>query len=399
MSRQATGHLGEQLAEIRRAGLYKTERVIVGPQGSWITTDKGQRVLNMCSNNYLGLASHPEVVRAARDSYEAWGFGLSSVRFICGTQKIHKDLEAAVTRFLGTEDTIIYSSCFDANGGLFETILGPEDVIISDQLNHASIIDGVRLCKAQRLRFGNGNMNELEDHLRAAKGSRLRLIATDGVFSMDGYIARLDEICDLADRYGALVMIDDCHATGVIGRTGRGSPEYRGVMGRVDVITGTFGKALGGASGGFTSGRREIIEMLRQRSRPYLFSNTLAPAIACASIKAMELVDQCPELRERLRENTGYFRKRMAQTGLNVLPGEHPITPVMLGDAAVAQEMAQRLLERGVYVIAFSYPVVPQQQARIRTQVSAAHTREDLDFAVEAFRRVAGEMGLKTASS
>jgi len=385
-------YLAGQFDEIRRAGLEKPERVITSPQGSRITVSAGRSVVNMCSNNYLGLGNHPEVVRAARESYENWGFGLASVRFICGTQQIHKDLEAAVTRFLHTEDTIVYGSCFDANGGLFETILGPEDVIISDQLNHASIIDGVRLCKAQRLRFNNSDMADLEEKLASAQSSRFRLIATDGVFSMDGYVAKLDDICELADKYDALVMIDDCHATGVIGKTGRGTPEYRGVLGRVDIITGTFGKALGGASGGFTSGRKEIVQMLRQRSRPYLFSNTLAPAIAAGSLKALELLDRSTDLLDRLHENTRYFRERIAQTGLKVLPGDHPITPIMLGDAALAQEMARRLLEKGVYVIGFSYPVVPQGQARIRTQVSAAHTREDLDLAVAKFSEVAREL-------
>ncbi len=392
-------YLAGQLDEIRRTGLEKPERIITSPQGNRITVSTGQSVVNMCSNNYLGLGNHPEVVRAARESYEKWGFGLGSVRFICGTQQIHKDLEAAVTRFLHTEDTIVYGSCFDANGGLFETLLGPEDVIISDQLNHASIIDGVRLCKAQRLRFNNSDMADLEDKLKSASSSRFRLIATDGVFSMDGYVAKLDEICGLADEYDALVMIDDCHAAGVIGRTGRGTSEYRGVMGRVDIITGTFGKALGGASGGFTSGRTEIVQMLRQRSRPYLFSNTLAPAIAAGSLKALELLDRSTELVDRLRENTRYFRERIARTGLKVLPGDHPITPIMLGDAALAQEMARRMLQKGVYVIGFSYPVVPQGQARIRTQVCAAHTRDDLDFAVEKFSEVARELGLTHSSA
>jgi len=318
------------------------------------------------------------------------------VRFICGTQQIHKDLEAAVTRFLGTEDTIVYGSCFDANGGLFETLLGPEDTIISDQLNHASIIDGVRLCKAQRLRYSNSDMADLEEQLKAARSARFRLIATDGVFSMDGYVAKLDAICELADRYDAMVMIDDCHATGVIGKTGRGTPEYRSVMGRVDVITGTFGKALGGASGGFTSGRKEIIAMLRQRSRPYLFSNTLAPAVAAGSIKALELLDKSTELLDRLADNTRYFRQHIARTGLKVLPGDHPITPIILGEATLAQEMAQRLLAKGLYVIGFSFPVVPKGQARIRTQVSAAHTQDDLDFAVEKFAEVARELALTT---
>jgi len=387
-------HLVQQLAEIEQAGLSKPERVITSPQSNRITTSAGQSVLNMCANNYLGLANHPEVIRASRDSYERWGFGLASVRFICGTQQIHKDLEAAVTAFLGTEDTIIYGSCFDANGGLFETLLTPDDAIISDQLNHASIIDGVRLCKAQRYRFNNSDMKDLEAKLIAAKTARFRLIATDGVFSMDGYVAKLDEICALADKYDALVMIDDCHATGAIGKTGRGTPEYRGVIGRVDVITGTFGKALGGASGGFTSGRKEIIDMLRQRSRPYLFSNTLAPAVASGSLKALELLDASTELVDRLHDNTAYFRQRIVETGLTVLPGNHPITPIMLGEAALAQEMAQRLLAKGLYCIGFSFPVVPKGQARIRTQISAAHTREDLDFAVEKFAEVAKELGL-----
>jgi len=387
-------HLCEQLADLRQSGLYKPERVITSPQSSWITVSTGQSVLNMCANNYLGLANHPEVVRAARDSYEKWGLGLASVRFICGTQQIHKDLEKKITEFLGTEDTLLYGSCFDANGGLFEALLGEEDAIISDELNHASIIDGVRLCKAQRLRFKNSDMKDLEEKLKSAQSSRFRLIATDGVFSMDGYVARLDEICDLADRYDALIMIDDCHATGVIGKTGRGTSEYRKVTGRVDIITGTFGKALGGASGGFTSGRKEIVEMFRQRSRPYLFSNTLAPAIACASLKALEILSGSTELLDRLGENTKYFRQRIAETGLEVLPGDHPIVPIMIGDAALAQEMADRLLRQRVYVIGFSYPVVPKGKARIRTQISAAHKKEDLDFAVEKFAEVGRELGL-----
>ncbi len=391
-------HLVGELAEIRQAGLEKPERVITSPQGNRIETAGGKSVLNMCANNYLGLANHPEVVQAARESYEKWGFGLASVRFICGTQQVHKDLERAVTEFLGTEDTIIYGSCFDANGGLFETLLGPDDAIISDQLNHASIIDGVRLCKAQRFRFANSDMKDLEEKLKAASSARFSLIATDGVFSMDGYVAKLDEICDLADKYDALVMIDDCHATGVIGKTGRGTPEYRGVIGRVDIITGTFGKALGGASGGFTSGRKEIIEMLRQRSRPYLFSNTLAPAIASASLKSIELLSGSSELVEKLGENTRYFREHITETGLTVLHGDHPITPIMLGDAVLAQEMAQRLLDKGVYVIGFSYPVVPKGQARIRTQISACHTREDLDFAIEKFGEVSRELELPSRS-
>ena len=387
-------HLTQQLSAIRRDGLYKSERIITSPQSSRIRVSTGDSVLNMCANNYLGLADHPEVIAAARSSYDQWGYGLSSVRFICGTQQVHKQLEEKVAEFLGTEDTILYSSCFDANGGLFETLLGPEDAIISDQLNHASIIDGIRLCKAQRCRFANSDMADLEAKLKEAQNARFRLIATDGVFSMDGYVARLDEICDLADRYDALVMIDDCHSTGVIGKTGRGTPEYRDVMGRVDIITGTFGKALGGASGGYTTGRAEIVEMLRQRSRPYLFSNTLAPAIACASLKAIDLLMSSTELVDRLADNTRYFRKAIAQTGLKVLEGDHPITPIMLGDAALSQKMAARLLEEGVYVIGFFFPVVPQGQARIRTQISAAHTKEDLDFAVEKFQKVGTELGI-----
>jgi glycine C-acetyltransferase len=387
-------YLTEQVKQIKEAGLYKSERIIQGAQSNRIKVTDGKVVLNMCANNYLGLSSHPEVVAAARGSYEKWGYGLSSVRFICGTQQIHKELEKKVSEFLGTEDTILYSSCFDANGGLFETISGPEDAVISDELNHASIIDGIRLCKAQRLRYKNSDMNDLEVKLEEAKNARFRLIATDGVFSMDGYVAKLDDICELAEKNDALVMIDDCHGTGVIGKKGRGTPEYRNVSGRVDIITGTFGKALGGASGGFTSGRKEIIEILRQRSRPYLFSNTLAPAIVSASLKALDLLMNSTELIERLQENTMYFRDKIRQTGLNVLDGVHPITPIMLGDAALAQKMAQRLLEEGIYVIGFSYPVVPKGQARIRVQISAAHTREDLDFAVEKFSLVGRELGI-----
>lgn len=382
------GHLNKELEDIRQAGLYKSERIITSPQSNRIEVSSGQSVLNFCANNYLGLSNHPDVIEAAKDSYDKWGYGLSSVRFICGTQQIHKELEQKVAAFLGTEDTILYSSCFDANGGLFETLLGPDDAIISDQLNHASIIDGVRLCKAQRYRFNNSDMKDLEAKLKEAQNARFRLVATDGVFSMDGYIAKLDEICDLADKYDAMVMIDDCHSTGVIGRTGGGTPEYRGVVGRVDIITGTFGKALGGASGGFTTGRKEIIEMLRQRSRPYLFSNTLAPAITCASLKALEILTSSTELLDRLTENTKYFRGKIQETGLEVLQGDHPITPVMLGDAKIAQKMAARLLEEGIYVTGFFYPVVPKGQARIRTQISAAHTKDDLDLAVEKFKLV-----------
>lgn len=387
-------HLNEQLSQIKQDGLYKAERIITSPQSNRIEVATGGSVLNMCANNYLGLSDHPEIINAARESYDTWGYGLSSVRFICGTQQIHKELEEKVAEFLGTEDTILYSSCFDANGGLFETLFGPEDAIISDQLNHASIIDGIRLCKAQRFRFANSDMKDLEAKLKEAQSARFRVIATDGVFSMDGYIAKLDDICELADQYDALVMIDDCHSTGVIGKTGRGTPEYRDVIGRIDMITGTFGKALGGASGGFTTGRKEIIEMLRQRSRPYLFSNTLAPAIACASLKAIELLMGSTELVDRLRDNTTYFREKIQETGLEVLPGDHPITPIMLGDAALSQKMAERLLEEGIYVIGFFYPVVPKGQARIRTQISAAHTKEDLDFAVGKFKKIGQELGI-----
>ncbi len=386
--------ISDQLEEICNAGLYKSERVITSSQSSWIEVSGGRKVINLCANNYLGLANHPDIIQAARASYEQWGYGLSSVRFICGTQVIHKQLESKVAEFLGTEDTILYSSCFDANGGLFETLLGPEDAIISDELNHASIIDGIRLCKAQRFRYKNNDMQDLESKLKESQSARHRLIATDGAFSMDGSIARLDEICDLARRYGALTMIDDCHATGVIGRTGRGTSEYRNVIGQVDIITGTFGKALGGASGGFTSGRKEIIELLRQRSRPYLFSNTLAPAIVCASLKALEMLQSSNERVERLHENTAYFRDRISRSGLQVLPGDHPITPVMLGDAGLAQKMAEKLLEQNIYVIGFYYPVVPQGKARIRTQISAAHNREELDLAVEAFSKTATEFEL-----
>lgn len=387
-------HLIGELEGIRQAGLFKGERIITSPQNNRIEVNTGQSVLNFCANNYLGLSDHPEVVAAAKGSYDKWGYGLSSVRFICGTQEIHKQLEAKVAEFLGTEDTILYSSCFDANGGLFETLLGPDDAIISDSLNHASIIDGIRLCKAKRFRYKNSDMQDLEEKLKEAQGARFRMIATDGVFSMDGYVARLDEICDLADKYDAMVMIDDCHSTGVIGKTGRGTPEYRGVIGRVDIITGTFGKALGGASGGFTTGRKEIVEILRQRSRPYLFSNSLAPAIVCASLKALDMLMSSSELVDRLADNAKYFRERIVKTGLKVLEGDHPITPVMLGDAVVAQKMAARLLEEGIYVVGFFYPVVPNGQARIRTQISAAHTKEDLDLAVDKFELVGKELGI-----
>ena len=387
-------HISHELEQMKQAGLYKAERIITSPQRPTITIAGGQKVLNLCANNYLGLADHPEMIKAARESYDRWGYGLSSVRFICGTQQIHKQLEQKISEFLGTEETILYSSCFDANTGLFETLLTDEDAIISDQLNHASIIDGVRLCKAQRLRFASSDMNDLEERLKEARSARFRLIATDGVFSMDGTIAKLDEICTLADKYDALVMIDDSHAVGVLGARGRGTHEYRDVMGRIDIITGTLGKALGGASGGYTAGRKEIVEILRQRSRPYLFSNTLAPAIVATSLKVLEILSASTELRDKLAENTTYFRRRISGLGLNVIPGQHPIVPIMLGDAVLAQSMAQKLLEKGVYVIGFSYPVVPKGAARIRTQVSAAHTKKDLDFAIEKIAEVKSELGI-----
>ena len=387
-------HLHRQLEEISASGLFKSERTITSPQGATIEVASGENVLNMCANNYLGLADHPEIVAAAKAGLDRWGFGLSSVRFICGTQEIHRELERRISEFLGTEDTILYTSCFDANGGLFETLLGPEDAVLSDELNHASIIDGVRLCKARRLRFGNCDMGDLEARLQETADCRFRLIATDGVFSMDGFIADLQGICSLADRYGSLVMIDDSHAVGFLGREGRGTHEYCGVMGRVDIITGTLGKALGGASGGYSSGRKEIIDMLRQRSRPYLFSNTLAPSIVSASIRALEIISSSTELRDRLEENTLYFREKIVQAGFEVRPGTHPIVPIMLGDAVLAQRMAARLLERGVYVVGFFYPVVPRDAARIRVQISAAHSREDLDFAVKMFAEVKDEFGL-----
>lgn len=389
-------HLAETLSSIRDAGLYKSERVIATPQSPHIAVTGDHEVLNLCANNYLGLADHPEVKDAAIEAIEKWGYGLSSVRFICGTQELHKQLEAKLSTFLGTDDTILYSSCFDANGGLFETVLGPEDAIISDELNHASIIDGVRLCKAQRFRYRNNDMVDLEAQLQAAESARFRMIATDGVFSMDGSIADLKSICDLADKYDALVMVDDSHGVGVLGNTGKGTHEHCGVMDRVDIITGTLGKALGGASGGYTSGRREVIELLRQRSRPYLFSNSVAPAIVAASIKAIDLLNASSELLDRLRENTVFFREAIVATGLQVVPGTHPIVPVMLGDAAVATQMSERLLERGIYVIGFSFPVVPEGKARIRTQVSSAHTREDLAMAAKMFGEVAVELNIVT---
>ncbi len=387
-------HLQTQLRGIREAGTYKNERVIMTPQGTAIRVADGKQVLNLCANNYLGLAHHPSVLAAAKEAVDRWGYGLASVRFICGTQGVHKQLEQKLTEFLGTEDTILYSSCFDANGGLFETLLGAEDAIISDELNHASIIDGVRLCKAQRYRYQNNNMADLEARLKEASGARFRLIATDGVFSMDGYIANLPGICELAERHQALVMVDDSHAVGFMGRRGRGTPDYHHLMGRIDILTGTLGKALGGASGGYTSGRKDIVEILRQRSRPYLFSNTLAPAVAGASLRVLEMLSASTELRDRLEANTRLFREGMARLGFNILPGTHPIVPVMLGDAALASRFADALLQEGIYVIGFSYPVVPQGKARIRTQLSAAHTRTELAFALEKFGEVGKKLGI-----
>ena len=382
----------EELSEVRDAGLYKDERILESPQSSHIRVRPSNEVINFCANNYLGLADHPAIVQAAHDSLERWGFGMSSVRFICGTQTIHKDLEGRLSDFLGTEDTILYSSCFDANGGLFETLLGPEDAVISDALNHASIIDGIRLCKAKRFVFKNRDMGDLEEKLEEASNARFRLIATDGVFSMDGTIAPLAEICDLAERYDAMVMVDDSHAVGFYGPTGRGTHEAAGVVGRVDIITGTLGKALGGASGGYTTGRKEIVDLLRQRSRPYLFSNTLAPTIVSASLRALDLLEESPNLRETLASNTAYFRQRLSEVGFDIPDGDHPIVPIMLGEAPLAVRFAERLLDLGVYVIAFSYPVVPKGTARIRAQVSAAHSRDDLDFTVEQFAKVRKEL-------
>jgi glycine C-acetyltransferase len=387
-------HLESQLDGIRTAGTYKRERVIMTPQGTTIRVADGRPVLNLCANNYLGLAQHPAVREAAKAALDEWGYGLASVRFICGTQGVHKQLETKLSEFLGTEDTILYSSCFDANGGLFETLLGSEDAIISDELNHASIIDGIRLCKAQRLRYKNNDLGDLAAKLGEAAGARFKLIATDGVFSMDGTIANLAGVCGLADQHNALVMVDDSHAVGFMGRTGRGTHEHAGVMGRVDIITGTLGKALGGASGGYTSGRREIIELLRQRSRPYLFSNTLCPSIAGATLKVLDLLSESTALRDKLEANTRYFRDGMGMLGFNVVPGTHPICPVMLGDAALATRFADAMLAKGVYVIGFSYPVVPQGTARIRTQISAAHSRDELQLALDAFAAVKRELGV-----
>ncbi|MCF7853557.1 MAG: glycine C-acetyltransferase [Candidatus Pacebacteria bacterium] len=391
-SRQALSCFQEELNAIRDAGLYKNERVLSSPQGRHVTIQDGRTLLNFCANNYLGLANDPRIIQAARLSYDRWGYGLSSVRFICGTQEPHRQLEEKLAAFLGGEAAILYSSCFDANGGLFETLLGPEDVVISDELNHASIIDGIRLCKARRLRYRNRDVSDLEAKLVEAAGARVRLIATDGVFSMDGTMAPLSAICDLADRYDALVMVDDSHATGFIGARGRGTPERCGVDERVDIITSTLGKALGGASGGFTVARKPIVDLLRQRSRPYLFSNTLAPAMVAASLKALEILEESAELRERLQRNTEYFRAGMREHTFSIPEGTHPIVPIMLGDATLAVDMAKRLLDEGIYVVAFSYPVVPEGKARIRVQISAAHTTRDLDRAVNAFAKVRDEL-------
>ena len=394
-----TDRYATELESIRDAGLFKSERIITSPQSAEITLDDGRAVLNFCANNYLGLADHPDIIAVAKDALDSHGFGMASVRFICGTQDLHKELEQTIAAFFGKQDTILYAACFDANGGLFEPLLGPEDAVISDALNHASIIDGVRLCKAQRFRYANCDMADLEKQLQAADaaGARTKLITTDGVFSMDGFIAPLDEICALADKYGALVHIDECHATGFIGPTGRGSAEVKGVLDRIDIITGTLGKAMGGALGGFTTAAREVVELLRQRSRPYLFSNALPPHVVAAGTKAFQMLDAAGELRERLAANTAYFRERMTAAGFDIRPGVHPIAPVMLYDAPLAQKFAERLLEEGIYAIGFFFPVVPQGQARIRTQMSAAHTREHLDRAIDAFIRIGRELGVLKA--
>ena len=388
--------ISAELDAIREAGTWREERIITTPQRSRIDTTKAAGVVNMCANNYLGLSARPELIEAAKESYDKWGFGLSSVRFICGTQQIHKDLEAKIAKFSGMDDAILYTSCFDANGGLFETLLGKEDAVISDELNHASIIDGVRLCKAMRYRYKNNNMADLRAQLTAAReaGAKKILIATDGVFSMDGYIANLNGICDLADEFDALVMVDDSHSVGFMGAHGRGTAEYCGCMGRIDIVTGTFGKALGGASGGYTAARQPIVDLLRQKSRPYLFSNTLAPAICAATIRTIELLEESTALRDKVHENARYFRAGMEKLGFDLLPGEHPIVPVMLYDPKVAHEFARRMLDKGVYVVAFCYPVVPKGKDRIRTQISAGHTKEDLDFAIRCFGEVKAEMGL-----
>jgi len=385
--------LSDTIQQIEEDGLYKNERIITTPQRANIEVTGGKKVLNMCANNYLGLADNPEIIKAAKESYDKWGYGLSSVRFICGTQEIHKELEKKISEFLETDETILYTSCFDANGGLFETLLSEKDAVISDKLNHASIIDGIRLCKAQRFRYKNSDMDDLEKRLKETQSARFRLIATDGVFSMDGYIAQLKEICDLADKYKALVMVDDSHAVGFMGKHGKGTPEYCDVMGRVDIITGTLGKALGGASGGYTTGRKEIIDLLRQRSRPYLFSNTVAPSIIAASIKVLEMLGSSTHLRDKLEENTKYFRENIKKTGLEIKEGVHPIVPIMLGDASLSQKFAAKMLDKGVYVIGFFFPVVPQGTARIRVQISAAHSREDLDFAINAFKEIKSDTG------
>ena len=394
MTKPLLKHLEQEIAKVREGGLYKNERIITSKQSADITVTGGKHVLNFCANNYLGLADNPDLIAAGKKALDEHGYGMASVRFICGTQDIHKQLEKRISEFLGMEDTILYSSCFDANGGLFETLLSEEDAIISDALNHASIIDGIRLCKAQRYRYANNDMAELETHLKTAQAQRYRLIATDGVFSMDGYIANLQKVCDLAEKYDAMVMVDDSHAVGFIGEKGRGTHEYCNVMGRVDIITGTLGKALGGASGGYTSGPKEVIEWLRQRSRPYLFSNTLAPTITATSLKVLDLLESGDALRKRLRDNAAYFREHMTKAGFDLLPGDHPIIPVMIYDAALASRFADEMLKRGVYVVGFSFPVVPQGKARIRTQMSAAHTREHLDKAIAAFIEVGKELGI-----
>lgn len=396
MNTETKKHYTNLLTNIEKEGLYKKERIITTPQSAHIAVTTGQKVLNMCANNYLGLADNPEIIQAAKDSFENWGFGMSSVRFICGTQEIHKELERKISEFLGTEDTILYTSCFDANGGLFETLLGEDDAIVSDELNHASIIDGIRLCKAQRYRYKNCDMNDLEEKLKEAKANNAKniLVSTDGVFSMDGFIAPLNNICDLAEKYGAMVMVDDSHAVGFMGKHGKGTHEHNNVMGKVDIITGTLGKALGGASGGYTSARKEIVGLLRQRSRPYLFSNTVAPNIVAASIKVLEMLSSTTHLRDKLEDNTKYFREKIKAAGFNIKDGVHPIVPIMLGDAVLAQTMAAKMLEKGVYVIGFFFPVVPKGTARIRVQISAAHSKEDLDFAVEKFSELKKEMSI-----
>jgi glycine C-acetyltransferase len=396
MNSSTKQHYTEILTNIEKEGLYKKERIITTPQSAHIAVTTGQQVLNMCANNYLGLADNPEIIKAAKDSFDNWGFGMSSVRFICGTQEIHKELEKKISEFLGMEDTILYTSCFDANGGLFETLLGEEDAIVSDELNHASIIDGIRLCKAQRYRYKNCDMNDLEEKLKEAKSNNAKniLVSTDGVFSMDGFIAPLKNICDVAEKYGAMVMVDDSHAVGFMGKHGKGTHEHNDVMGRIDIITGTLGKALGGASGGYTSARKEIIDLLRQRSRPYLFSNTVAPNIVAASLKVFEMLSATTHLRDKLEDNTKYFREKIKAAGFNIKEGVHPIVPIMLGDAVLAQTMAAKMLEKGVYVVGFFFPVVPKNTARIRVQISAAHSKEDLDFAVNKFAEVKKEMGI-----